>query len=381
MEKRGRAERDSPPFVGAAFLSVRRSRVVSMEQRQEQDFDRFHSYVDDRLLPLLPTAGSSTNLLSLTFFHRLLHAFLSCDDEFRSLLLARGLGSLLSRPSADRAVTDLLDRSVKSLDVCSAASLALDSIRHYQRLADTAASAAIPGEGGRARRALAKLLASFLDPTAARSEGSSGSSGRSSGSGQLRTPGRRSYFSGMNMLPVPANLIVARGGEAGGAEIALAVYAMSSVLAFTMWALAAAFVRQDGGGTLPSSPVSPRQHLPWAGTIVLLQDRVAEEWRSRKGEIVRLAEMQALERCGKGLMEAVRESGRPRAEDVAARATELAEACQRLDEALGPVERQVREVFHRVVGSRAEVLRFMEQNKRAAAAAAAPIPPQAGAPP
>ncbi|XP_042405754.1 protein ROH1-like [Zingiber officinale] len=343
-----------------------------MEQRQEQDFDRFHSHVDDRLLALLPTADSSHGLFSLTFLRRLLDAFLSCDDEFRCLLLARGFGGLLSRPGADRAVADLLDRTVKSLDVCRAASLALDSIRHFHRLADTAASAAIPGQGGRACRAIAKLLASFLNSAAARSEGSSGSSGRSSRSGHLRTLGRRSYFSGRNTPPVPANLIVPRGSPAGGEEIAFAVYAMSSVLAFTMWALAAALVCQDGGGTLPSSPVSPRQHLPWAGTMVLLQDRMSEEWRSRKGGVVQLAEMQALQRCAKGLMEAVREGGRPRVEDLAERAMKLAEACRRLEKALAPLERQVREVFHRVVGSRAEVLRCMEQNKRAAAP---PIPP------
>ena len=45
---------------------------------------------------------------------------------------------------------------------------------------------------------------------------------------------------------------------------------------------------------------------------------------------------------------------RERVEVVAA---ELVEVCRRLEEGLGPLERQVREVFHQVVGSHAEVLR------------------------
>ncbi|XP_074572442.1 protein ROH1A-like [Curcuma longa] len=367
----------SLPFVGRAFLSIRGVRVVSMEQRQEQDLDHFHSHVADRLLDLLPAADSSHNLLTLPFLHKLLDAFLSCDHEFRSLLRDRDLAGLLSRPPADRAVADLLGRAVKWLDICNAASLALDSVRHSLRLADTAASAILSCDGplGRSRRALTKLLASFPDSSSRRSE-RSGSSGRSSGIGNLRSHGSRTYSSGGSIPPVPANLGVARGGETGGAGIALAGYAMSSILTFTMWVLAAAFICQDLAAVVPSSPVSPQQHLPWAGTMVLLQDRMAAEWRRRKGEAVQLAEMEALERWGKVLMVAVvREGGRAQAEDAAA---ELAEACRRLEEGLGPLERQVREVFHRVVCSRAEVLRFAEQSTQAAAAAAAPNPPQTG---
>lgn len=37
-------------------------------------------------------------------------------------------------------------------------------------------------------------------------------------------------------------------------------------------------------------------------------------------------------------------------------ATELTEACRRLGEGLGPLERQVREVFHWMVGNHMEML-------------------------
>lgn len=65
-------------------------------------------------------------------------------------------------------------------------------------------------------------------------------------------------------------------------------------------------------------------------------------------------------------MEAVGEAGTQSLQaEVAARAADLAEACRRLEEGLGLLERQVREVFHRVVGSRSEVLRCVDQSKAA----------------
>ncbi|WOL19262.1 hypothetical protein Cni_G28060 [Canna indica] len=379
MTRNQDGEGGSKAFRGPAFLSTRRARVVSMDQGQEQDLDLFQSHVADHLLALLPppsAAGGGGDsyhqqfpLLSLAFLSKLLDAFLSCEEEFRSLILGCNHASLLSKPPADRAVDDLLDRAVKSLDICNAASFALDSLRHWHRQGVVATSALLPGHRGegplnRSRRALAKLLASSPG------EGS-GSSGRS-GSSQMRSIMRsvpRSWSSSRNMPPVPAHLATPRGGEAGGAGMALAVYAMSSVLSLTMWALAAAFRSHDRSASAPSSPVSPRQHLCWAQAMAALQDSILEEWRMRKGSAGLLAEVQALERCGKGLMEAVGEAGPSpsRAEDVAAKAAELAEACERLEEGLGPLERQVREVFHRVIGSRAEVIRCVDQSTRAAA--------------
>ncbi|WOK98081.1 hypothetical protein Cni_G06791 [Canna indica] len=377
----GGSPSSSTAFMGRAFFSLRRgAQVVSMEQGQEQDLDLFQSHVADRLLALMPAHGSGGEaypLLSLAFLSKLLDALLSCDEEFRSLL-GRNHTCLLAKSPADRAVNDLLDRAVKSLDVCNAVTLALHSLRHWHRHALIAASALLPahpGEGplNRARRALAKLFASCPNSpfaASARTEGS-GSSGRSASSHMraLSSTVSRNWSSSRPMPPVPAHLATPRGGEAGGAGMALAVYAMSSALAFTMWALAAAVPSQDRGSGASSSPVSPRQHLPWAGAMLGLQDRITEESRRRRSAAGLLAEMQGVERCGRELMEAVGESGPPQSpsEDMAARAAELAEACRRLDEGLGPLERQVREVFHRMVRSRAEVLRCVEQSTRAAA--------------
>lgn len=153
------------------------------------------------------------------------------------------------------------------------------------------------------------------------------------------------------------------------------MYTMSAVLVVAMWALGASVPCQERGG----QPVVPPKNLPWAMAMVGLQERISDEWRRRDRKAAAaglLAEVQEVESCGRGLMEVVEEAAagggggalleKERAQEVAERAAELAEACRRLEEGLGPLERQVREVFHRVVGNRAEVLRCLEQSARSA---------------
>lgn len=383
------------------FSSLRRgAQVVSMDQGQEQDVDLFQKHVADHLLSLLPSSTAASEppcqlqpLLTLAFLSKLLDALLSCEEEFRNLL-GRAHAGLLARPPADRAVADLLDRAVKSLDVCNSVSLSLHSLRHWYRPALIAASVLLPDRCGedaplnRARRALGKLLASSRESsyTSTASTGGdwSGSSGRFDHS-QIRALSwgvSKNLSAGRTIPPVPAHLAAPRGGEAGGASVALAVYAMSSLLAFTMWALAAAVPSQDRGSTASSSPVSPRQHLLWAGAMIELQERITGEWRRsrlRGSSAGLLAEFQRMEKPMRELMEAMGERGAAasRAEEVAARAGELAEACRKLSEGVGPLEKQVREVFHRLVGSRAEVIRCVDHTSLAAADAdaAVSVPP------
>ncbi|XP_074591847.1 protein ROH1A-like [Curcuma longa] len=371
------------------FSSLRRgAQVVSMDQGQEQDVDLFQKHVADHLLSLLPSSTAGLEppcqlqpLLTLAFLSKMLEALLFLEEEFQSLLGRSHAGIL-----ADRGVADLLNRSVKSLDVCNSVSLSLHSLRLWYRPAVIASSVLLPDRCGedaslnRARRAIGKLLASShessYNATASMGGDWSGSSGRF-GNSQIRALSwgvSKNLSAGRTMPLMPAHLAAPRGDEAGGAGVALAVYAMSSLLAFTMWALAAAVPSQDRSSTALSSPVSPRQHLPWAGAMIELQERITGEWRRRRrgSSAGLLAEFQRVERSMRDLMEAMGERGAvtSRAEEVEARAGELAEACRKLSEGVGPLEKQVREVFHRLVGIRAEVIRCVDHTSLAAAAAA-----------
>ncbi|WOK92745.1 hypothetical protein Cni_G01436 [Canna indica] len=119
-ENQGGGSPSSMPFMGRAFFNLRRgAQVVSMEQGQEQVLDLFQSHVADRLFALMPAHGSGGEaypLLSLAFLSKLLDALLSCEEEFCSLL-GHNRTCLLAKFPADRAVDDLLDCGVKSLDV------------------------------------------------------------------------------------------------------------------------------------------------------------------------------------------------------------------------------------------------------------------------
>ncbi|KAM0836381.1 hypothetical protein ACQ4PT_062364 [Festuca glaucescens] len=421
------AAAETPPTTGGmgflGLLSFRRSpiAVASFDPAQDDDLlvlDALQAHVADRLAAL---SASSTPgpVLSLAFLSKLLDAVVSSDAAFRDALAVGPVGAALSRAPADRLAADLLDRAVKALDVLNAVSLALASLRGSHRAALTAASCllAAAGEGppmlhcaqfARARRAIARL---FPD-AAAGARGGSGAPTTPSCSRTARalsfSVSSKNWSSGRHVHAMAAHLAPPPQGLAPGAGcgLGLALYTMSSVLVFAMWALVAAVPCQDRG-TAATAAVAPPKQAQWAAPMALLQERIVEESRRRekKGSSSGnssslpssglLAEMQAVERAARELSslldeiaeedEAAAEDeaeaspasvSEDRARDVVERAEALADACRALEDGLAPLERQVRAVFHRVVASRAEVVRCIVHSARSGAGSAS-----TGAPP
>ncbi|XP_020112388.1 uncharacterized protein LOC109726970 [Ananas comosus] len=353
-------------FLGRSLLllSFRRNQVASMdtidpppnnisnshhEHHDSELGDRFQSHVARRLRSLLPSHSDSDSdsaagapLLSLRFLSKLLDVLVSCDREFCHLLLLllnpSSASSLSSKPAAE-----FLDRSVRALDLCNAASAALLSLRHWRRQADVAASAAALRRRRALRRALGKLFAAAAD--------SPGSGGRSASA----------RFLSKNWSGGAAAAAAAPGG------VAAAAGTMSCLLAFAAWALAAAVPFLDRPAAPP--PLPPRQ-TQWAAAMAALQERIAEEssQRRRAGFGV-LAEVRAVETRARCLTELLDKEGAPAAEEdeLSAKAAELAEACRALEEGTEPLERQVRAVFHRVAATRAEVIRCLDRSSRCSA--------------
>ncbi|KAK1613895.1 hypothetical protein QYE76_019412 [Lolium multiflorum] len=402
-------------FLG--LLSFRRSpiAVASFDPAQDDELlvlDALQAHVADRLAALSAASSSPGPLLSLAFLSKLLDAVVSSDAAFRDALAVGPVGAALSRPPADRLAADLLDRAVKALDVLNAVSLALASLRGSHRAALTAASCLLAGDVAapmlhraqfaRARRAIARL---FPD---ARGGGAPTTPSCSRAARALSfSVSSKNWSSGRHVhamaAPPPQGL-----APAAGCGLGLALYTMSSVLAFATWALVAAVPCQDRGTT---SAVAPPKQAQWAAPMAALQERIVEESRRRekKGSSSGnssssspssglLAEMQAVERAARELSSlldeiaeedeaaAAEDESEPspspasvsedRARDVVERAEALAGACRALEDGLAPLERQVRAVFHRVVASRAEVVRCIEHSARSAAGSAS-----AGAPP
>ncbi|XP_020081839.1 uncharacterized protein LOC109705519 [Ananas comosus] len=149
-------------FLGRSLLllSFRRNQVASMDTIDPPPNNISNSHHEHH---------------SLRFLSKLLDVLVSCDREFCHLLLLllnpSSASSLSSKPAAE-----FLDRSVRALDLCNAASAALLSLRHWRRQADVAASAAALRRRRALRRALGKLFA-----TAAAADAVGGGDGGAAG--------------------------------------------------------------------------------------------------------------------------------------------------------------------------------------------------------
>ncbi|CAD6252216.1 unnamed protein product [Miscanthus lutarioriparius] len=413
------AEPRPPSGMGFfGMLSFRRSAtaVASFDPAQDDELlalDALQSHVTDRLNALSAHATPGAPLLSLPFLSKLLDAVVSSDAAFRGVLALTPVAAALARPPADRLAADLLDRAVKTLDVLNAASLTLASLRAAHRAALAAASCLLLAPSlhtahlTRARRAIDRLFPA--DDSAKACGGSAASPSRtmralSFSVSKNWSAGRHMNAMAAHLAPPPQSSPAAAAAGAG-CGLGLALYTMSSVLVFAMWALVGAVPCQDRASAASNPPVAPPKQAQWAAPMSALQERIAEEWRRRekKGSCSGsaptaglLAEMQTLERAARELnsvLEEIAEEeedeerrrqgivGEERARDVTDRAEELAAACRALEDGLAPLERQVRAVFHRVVACRAEVVRFMDLSARAgtanaATASASGVPPQ-----
>ncbi|KAG8375013.1 hypothetical protein BUALT_Bualt10G0055400 [Buddleja alternifolia] len=383
-------------------ISIRRNQSVSMDNNHHDlelhDLELFQKHVADRFSDLLSADSPSAPppLLSISWFRNLLDAFLCCEAEFKAVLVSGRDPSQFSKPPLDRLIPDLLERSVKALDVCNAVTHGVDLVHHWQKLGQIAVTALQQspiGDGHvrRARKALATLLTSMVsdDKENANNNNVHGkltdrtwSFGRRGGAATAtaaaavnskdRTAGNfrslslsvaKSWSAAKQIQTMSANLVPPRGAEANG--LPLPVYIMSTILVFVMWALVAAIPCQDRSG-LAAHFQFPR-NMGWAQPMIGLQEKIGEEWKKKekKGTCGLLEEMQRMEKLAHSLVEFADSFVFPleeeKAAEVAVQVAELAEICRKMEEGLGPLQQQLREVFHRIVRSRAEVLDVLDQ--------------------
>ncbi|KAI8569663.1 hypothetical protein RHMOL_Rhmol02G0294700 [Rhododendron molle] len=326
-------------------ISIRRNQVVSMDNNHEQeleDLDLFQKHVADRFSDLLqqppspssPSLSSpslsSSPLLSIAWLRNLLDAFLCCEAEFKAVLVMGRDPAQFAKPPLDRLIPDLLDRGVKALDICNAVTHGLDLVRTWQSLAQIAVTALnqspiTEGHVKRAKKALTSLLTSMAYDDKENNSNNSNSNNHHGKSTERNC----------------------------------------TVLVFVAWALVAAVPCQERAGLTAHFPV--QKNLSWAGPVIGLQEKIGEEWKKKekKGCCGLLEEVQRMERVSLSLVEFAESFkfpvGEEAAEEVAGMVAEMAEVCRRMEEGLVPLQLQVREVFHRIVRSRAEVLDVLEQ--------------------
>ncbi|XP_048446109.1 protein ROH1 [Pyrus x bretschneideri] len=376
-------------------ISIRRNQVVSMDGNHEQeleDLEHFQKHVADRFSDLLspPEDCPSDPILSIAWVRKLLDVFLCCEAEFKAVLLMGRDPSQISKPPLDRLVPEFLDRVVKALDICNAVSHGIESVRHFQKLAEIAVSALEQrplgdGQVRRAKRALHSLVtgmavedkegggnkATERNWSFGRRQGvSAPSKDRAVGHFRALSWGMSKGWSAAKQIQaMSSNLVAPKGNEASG--LAQPVYIMSTIMVFVMWMLVAAIPCQERTGLMTHLPV-PR-NLSWPQSMIGIQEKIAEEWKKKekKGSAGLLEEMQRMEKLGQSLIEFSDSFQFPaeaeKLEEVAAQVAELVESCRRMEEGLVPLQMQIRELFHRVVRSRTEVLEVLDQGGKPSA--------------
>ncbi|MBA0762050.1 hypothetical protein Gotri_024606, partial [Gossypium trilobum] len=271
-------------FLGR--ISIRRNQVIAMDGNHEQelqDLELFSKHVSERFAELLssPDDVPFDALLSISWLRKLLDFFLCCEAEFKGILMMGNDPSQISKPPLDRLIPEFLDRSVKALDVCNAVTNGLESVRHYQKLAEIVVSALEQkpigdGQSRRAKKALTSLM------------------------------------SAMNVDDKEC-----------------------------------------------SAAKATERSWSFSHRGVSSKDRVPEHFRSVSN--------QKMEKLGNILMDFTDsfqfhgDITDQKAEEAAAHAAELAETCRRMEEGLLPLQMQIREVFHRVVKTRTELLNALDQ--------------------
>ncbi|MED6222240.1 hypothetical protein PIB30_062438 [Stylosanthes scabra] len=370
-------------FLGR--ISIRRNQVMSMDGTHDsecEEMELFQRHVAERFTELLSSTDEPEAFLSIAWLRKLLDEFLCCEAEFKAVLLMGRDPYQIAKPPLDKLLPEFLDRIIKSLDVCNAVSLGIDSLRNIQRLAEIVISSldhTLIGDGQvrRAKKALSALLSAMLH------EDKDG--GLTKGTERSRSFGRRGNKDKDRSAAVPfrtlswtmpknwsaakqihmmsSNLAAPRGNESTG--LALPVFIMNTVLVFVLWTLIAALPCQERNG-LGSHFQLPR-NLSWAQPVSGLQERISEEWKKKekKGTVGLLEEMQKMEKIAQWLLDFTESFQFPaeaeKLEEVRTQVEELADICRKMDEGLEPLQMQIREVFHRVLRTRTEFLHVLDQ--------------------
>ncbi|KAI4375160.1 hypothetical protein MLD38_013064 [Melastoma candidum] len=378
-------------YIGRSILSLRRDQAAHLMEggvgspheppsALEVELEAFQRQVTDRFLDL--SGCGRDELLSLPWIRKLLDVFLLCKEEFRSILFNHQ--SQLSKPPMDRMISDFYEKSIKSLDVCNAIRDGIDQIRQWEKLLEIVLCALDKeknlGEGQfrRAKKALVDLAISMLDEKDSGTSSMSyrnrsfGRNNASTASRDHRTQGHfrslswsvsRSWSAARQIQAIGNNLYAPRGNEVIASNgLAVAVYTMNCVLLLVMWVLVAAIPCQDRGLQVHFS--MPRQ-FPWAGPLLLLHERITEESkkRDRRNACGLLREIHSIEKRSRLMSDLVDSLQFPLSEEregeVRESVEELANVYKSLKEGIDLLEKQVREVFHRIVRSRTEGLDYM----------------------
>ncbi|CAA2993536.1 uncharacterized protein LOC111373047 [Olea europaea subsp. europaea] len=371
------------PSLGFSIFSRRRDQVHSMDPTHEatgheNELEAFQKHVAERFHELL--AADSNELLSIPWIHKLLDAFLCCQEEFGVIVYEnRGF---FSRAPMDRYISEFFERNVKALDVCNAIRDGIEQIRQWKKQLEIVLCALDNqqsiGEGQfrRAKKALIDLDIAMVgekesNSTLAhrnRSFRRSDVQREHNSSAHFRSLSwsvSRSWSAAKQLQAIGNNLVVPRTNEISATQgLNVAVFTMNYVLLFVMWALVAAIPCQDRG---LQTHFSVTRQFVWAIPILSLHEKILDESkkRDRRNASGLLKEIHEIEKCTRRMNELADSVQFPLTEEnereVKQRVQEFGIVFKAVKDGLDPLEHRVREVFHRIVSSRTECLASIGQ--------------------
>ncbi|KAL8153468.1 hypothetical protein V2J09_011228 [Rumex salicifolius] len=360
--------------IGRTILSLRLDHDHSDHQPEvvTAEIEAFQKQVSDLFASL--SSPSSYDILSLPWLRSLLEIFALCQEDFRVLLLNNK--SLLAKSSMEKMIDDFYDRSVKALDVCNAIMDGIEQIRQWQKLLEIVFNALdidyngeksgqnSLGEGQirRAKKALDDLVVGM-----SQEKGSNSSLGRIQSSKEAKSLTKsvswivsNSWSASRQLQAIGGNLCSPRGSDASTTNgLATSIYTMNSVLFIVMWSLVAAIPCQDRG---IQSHLSISRQYSWAASILLIQDKIVEESKKkdRKNSCGLLKEIYSIEKWVTQMSELMDSLEFPivgdKEEEIRNKVLEIRDVYETLKGKLGPLECQVRQVFHMIVTSRIQGL-------------------------
>ncbi|WOH04964.1 hypothetical protein DCAR_0624376 [Daucus carota subsp. sativus] len=312
--------------------------------------------IRDFMISRLPTAKAD-EFLSLTWISKLLDTLIDFQEEFRVLLCKQD-------------DSDYFERSIKVLDICNATRDGVDMIRLWNKHLDMVLSAfgsrqRIIGEGTfrRARKALTELALVMLDDKGYGSVGKEQHYRLQGHSRSLSWSVSHSWSATKQLQSIANTVVPPRAHEITETKgLAVPIFTMSFVHMFVLWALVAAIPCQDRSLQIHFS--IPRQ-FSWSTPFYLIHVRIMDESKKRdhRSSIGLLQEIYQLESSVRRITDIVDSAHFPmteqQKEESKSAVKEITLVCEACKDGMDPLERQIREVFRRIMSFRIEGLAIL----------------------
>lgn len=328
------------------------------------------------------SSASSDELLSLSWVSKLLDAFTACLDDFKIILSTNEAN--LSKPPLDKFITEFFDKSIRALDICNAIRDGIEKIRLWHKHLEIVSSAfdskprnmMIEAQFRRAKKALTDLAIVMLDEnkeSASVFSTRNRSFGRPNKLKDIQKAGHsrslswsvpNTWSASKQLQSIANGLVPPRPHEISATNgLATIVYTMGFVLMFVLWALVAAIPCQDRNIQFHLSV--PRQ-FSWGTPLNLLYIRIMDESkkRERKNSAGLLKEIFEMEKSIHLITDLVDSVHRfpltdEQKEEVQMGIREASLVCNSFKNGLDPLERQLREVFRKIMSCRTEGLEIL----------------------